>query len=116
MKLRVFLQPCTIYLSINPCVHDNIKFKYTYQFTYKFTYKFENSKIPCYLSRIPFIGNTSIPDYDTRTKHKIHPLKPNHEYKKKCIQNNISLLVSSTPNYILEKIHTHSLQGFSTCA
>ncbi len=80
----------------------------------KFYYKFENGKLPCYLSKLLFIRNTIIHGYDTRINHNIHLLKPNHEYAKKCIRNNIPLLVNNTPNNILEKIHTHSLQGFST--
>ncbi len=80
----------------------------------KFYYKFENSKLPCYLSKLPFIWNTIIHGYYTRINHKIYLLKPNNEYAKKCIQNNIPLLANNTRNNILEKIHTHSLQGFST--
>ncbi len=58
------------------------------------------SKQPCYLSWLPFIRNIII--------HKIHLLKPNNEYTKKLLQNNIPLLVNNTLNNILEEIQTHS--------
>ncbi len=53
---------------------------------------------------------TSIHSNATRTQHKIHLLKPNHEYAKYCIQY-IPIVVNSTPNNIITKIY--SLQGFS---
>ncbi len=36
-----------------------------------------------------------------------------HEYARKCIQYNIPSTVNSTPTNIIEKIYTHSMQGFS---
>ncbi len=36
-----------------------------------------------------------------------------HEYARKCIQYNIPSTVNSTPFNIIEKIYTHSMQGFS---
>ncbi len=66
----------------------------------KFYYKFENSQLPCYLSRLPFIRNTRIYGHATRINLKIHHLKPNHEHVKKCRWNNITLLVNSTPSNI----------------
>ncbi len=33
--------------------------------------KFENSKLPCYLSKLPLIRNTVIHGYDTRINHKV---------------------------------------------
>ncbi len=53
--------------------------------------------------------------YDTRINHNIHLLKPKHEYAKKCIQNNIPLLVNNIPNNILEKIHTQFARFFYIC-
>ncbi len=51
--------------------------------------------------------------YATRIQHKIHIFRPKHEYAKKCIRNDIPNLVNNTPHNIIEKIYTHSLQGFS---
>ncbi len=46
---------------------------------------------------------------------KIHIFRPKHEYAKKCIRYDIPDLVNNTPHTIIEKIYTHSLQGFSRC-
>ncbi len=51
----------------------------------KFYYKYEHNKLPYYLAKLPLNMNTSIHNYETRTQHKIHMLKPNHEYAKNCI-------------------------------
>ncbi len=36
-----------------------------------------------------------------------------HEYARKYIRYNIPSTVNSTPTNIIEKIYTHSMQGFS---
>ena len=79
----------------------------------KFYYKYENNKLPYYLANLPLNTNTSIHSHATRTQNKIHLLKPNHEYAKNCIWYYISTVANSTPNNIIAKIYTHSLQGFS---
>ncbi len=51
-------------------------------------------------------------NYATHTLHNIHHPKTQHEYVK-CIRFNIRKVINSSPNDILNKITTHSLQGFS---
>ncbi len=63
--------------------------------------------------RILVYTSSSIHNYETRTQHKIYMLKPNHEYAKNCTRYDIPTTVNNTPNNIIEKIHTHSLQGYS---
>ncbi len=38
---------------------------------------------------------------------------PIHDYDRKCIRYNISSTVNNTPINIIEKVYTHSIQGFS---
>ncbi len=76
----------------------------------KFYYKYENDKLPDYLANLPLNTNTSIHSHATRTQNKIHLFKPNHEYAKHCIRYDIPTVINSTPNNIIAKIYTHSLQ------
>ncbi len=41
-------------------------------------------------------------------------MKTKHEYAKKCIRYNLPKIINNTPAIILEKIHTHSLNGFAS--
>ncbi len=51
--------------------------------------------------------------YETRLQGKIHQWGPMYEYARKCIRYNIPSTVNSTPTNIIEKIYTHSMEGFS---
>ncbi len=39
--------------------------------------------------------------------------RPNHEYAKHCIRYDIPTVINRTPNNIIEKKYTHSLQVYS---
>ena len=79
----------------------------------KFYYKFTNNKLPYYLQNLPIKPNTHIHSHATRSQHDIHLIKTKHEYAKNCIRVNLPKVINSTPIEILEKVNTHSLQGFS---
>ncbi len=79
----------------------------------KLHYKYKNKKILHYLQNLPVKENTNTHIHTKRIQHKIHIFKPNYEYVKKCIRSDIPNLVNNTPHNIIEKIYTHSLQGFS---
>ncbi len=46
-------------------------------------------------------------------QHKIHQPMSNHLFAKNCICVDIPMTVNNAPNCIIDKIYTHSLQGFS---
>jgi hypothetical protein len=79
----------------------------------KFYYKFKNNKLPHYLQSLPFHPNTEFHDYATRTRHNLHHPVSKHTFAKNCLRYQIPTIVNNSPNSILDKIHTHSIQGFS---
>ncbi len=79
----------------------------------KFYYKFKNIKLPIYLQNLPISPATDTHNYATRTQHNIWLMKTYHEYTKHCIHVNLPKVINSTPSEILDKIYTHSLQGFA---
>ncbi len=79
----------------------------------KFYYKFRHNKLPHYLQQLPFHYNRDIHNHETRQKNNLHVQKTNHEYAKYCIRYNLPKSVNSTPNCIIDKIETHSLQGYA---
>ncbi len=77
----------------------------------KFHYKYENNLLPYYLQNVSF--KPYIHSHGTRSQGKIHQWKPMHEYARKCIRYKFSSTVNITPTNIIDKIYTHSMQGFS---
>ncbi len=57
-------------------------------------------------------GNKVRPSLST-VQHNIHQPMSKHNFAKNCIRFDIHITVNNSPNSILDKIYTHSLQGFS---
>ena len=79
----------------------------------KFYYKYKHDMLPIYLQDLPFNPNTETHGYHTRQQHQIHQPLAKHEYAKRCLRFDLPNLVNNTPDIILDKIHSHSLDGFS---
>ncbi len=77
----------------------------------KFHYKYENNLQPYYLQHLQFI--TNIHSYATRSQDKIHQWIPMHDYDRKSVHYNIPSTVNNTLINIIEKVYTHSIEGFS---
>ncbi len=80
----------------------------------KFYFKYKNNKLPHYLQSLPFQPNTETHDHATRIQHNIHHPMSKHAFAKNCIRSDIPITVNNSPNFILDKIYTHSLQGFTS--
>ncbi len=79
----------------------------------KFYYKYVHRMLPNYLLDMPFYPNTNTHNYSTRHQNDLHQPLARHEYAKKCLRFDLPRIINSTPNIILDKIYTHSLDGFS---
>ena len=79
----------------------------------KFYYKYKHNLLPSYLQEMPFHPNTETHNYETRTQLNIHQPLVKHEYAKKSLRFNLPQIVNNTPSLILDKIYTHSLNGYS---
>ncbi len=78
----------------------------------KLYYEYENKELPHYLQNLHSKDNTSTHFHATRIQHKIHIFRPKHEYANACKRYDTPNSVNNTPHNIIEKIYTHSLQGF----
>ncbi len=79
----------------------------------KFYYKFKHGLLPSYLQNLPFHTNSETHNYGTRQNQNIYQPFAKHEYAKRCLRFDLPKLVNDTPTIILDKIDTHSLNGFS---
>ena len=88
-------------------IHDIFRLK-----ELKFYYKFVNKMLPDYFCNILNV-NQSVHPYDTRVSKNVHITRVNHVYAKKCLRQNLQVTLNNTSASVKDKIHTHSLQGFS---
>ena len=79
----------------------------------KFYFKSRNNLLPFYLQNIPLLHINEIHYHNTRGYREMRYPLIKHEYARKYIRYSIPETVNQTPACILNKIVTHSLQGFS---
>ena len=79
----------------------------------KFVYKFKKCQLLKYFSSLQCVARFSIHDQDTRSASSIDTIYTRTHLAFKCIRFQLPLLLYNTPDIILSKINTHSIQGFS---
>lgn len=62
---------------------------------------------------MPFHPNTDTHSYPTNIQHNLHQYKTKYEYAKQCMLYDIPITINNFPSEVLDKIDTHSLQGFA---
>ena len=77
-----------------------------------FYFKLKNGTLPPYFNSFPTTMNHEIHQYNTRRKY-IFPIRAYHSFTKTSLRYSFIDLVNSTPRIITDKIHTHSLHGFT---
>ena len=81
--------------------------------TLKIDHKFRNNKLPYYIQNWPLFQNSNIHNHNTRGANALHKNRCLHVFAQKSLKLNITNIVNDTPHIILEKIDTHSLNGFT---
>ena len=78
----------------------------------KLYYKLKHNLLPRYLSTEIFTPLTDIHPYNTRRSHLMYTSRVQHEYAKRCMRYSIPTSVLEAPSCILNKIETHSIEGY----
>ena len=73
-------------------------------------FKFVHSELQTYLLEFPFDLNATIHNHNTRGR--IHANVVIHEFAKRCLRYNIIKTVNNSPSSVINKISTHSMDGF----
>lgn len=79
----------------------------------KFFFRYKHGQLPSYLLDLPFHPNSDTHDYNTRQVDDIHQPLAKHDYAKLSLRFDLPRIVNDTPEIILDKIFTHSLDGFT---
>ena len=77
----------------------------------KFYYKYENNTVPDYFKATSFITKPSH-DYSTRQRDTLRNPATHTSHAQQSLRFILSRLIRSTPEHVLQKIHTHSFPGF----
>ena len=80
--------------------------------TLKIYHQFRNNNLPNYIQNWPLFQNSNIHNHNTRGANALHKNKCSHVFAQKSLKLNITNIVNGTPDIILDKIDTHSLNGF----
>ena len=78
----------------------------------KFYFKYCHRKLPEYLLSFDFISRSNIHGHDTRASCKLITPKTRTKMADKCIRMMIPKIINNTSFLVLQKIYTHSYQGF----
>ena len=82
----------------------------------KFFYKYANGKVPSFFVSYSIVPQSDVHDYSTRFNNLVSLNVTRTHLARRCLRNNIQVILNSTPSIVLEKIYTHSFSGFVTYA
>ena len=82
----------------------------------KLYYKLVNKQLPIYFDTFNFQANSNLHDHNTRTRQKLHITRVNHAFATTNLRHNIIQTVNNTPENVIEKVFTHSINGMTTYA
>ena len=95
-------------------VLDILKIEHLFsQSCLKFVYKFKKSQLPKYFLSFQCVPRSSIHDHDTRGAEQVDTIYTRTHMAAKCIRSHLPVILNDTPAIIINKINTHSIQGFS---
>ena len=95
-------------------VLDILKIEHLFsQSCLKFVYKFKKSQLPKYFLSFQCVPRSSIHDHDTKGAERVDIICTRTHMAAKCIRSHLPVILNDTPAMIINKINTHSIQGFS---
>ena len=93
---------------------DILKIEHLFpQSSLKFVYMFIKRELLKYFLSFQCVPRSSVYDHDTRGASRIDTLYTRTHMAAKCIRSHLPVLLNDTPAIIINKIDTHSIQGFS---
>ena len=92
----------------------SLKFKDLFELNIlKFYYKLMNNNLPDYFLHLNKVTGAQTHSYNTRFKNNNgRQIQLRHEFRRKCLYYEIARIAKNTPPNILEKVYTHSYNGF----
>jgi hypothetical protein len=82
----------------------------------KFYFKLANGTLPEYFDTYAIQRYTDLHDYSTRGRLNVIQPRIRCEISKDCIRYKLHHIINSNPNLLIDKVYTHSFNGFSNYA
>ena len=79
----------------------------------KFYYRYKHKKVPSYFYSFRIVTQWSNHNYNTRQRDDIRTNRTRLHLTDKCLRNYLPGKINTLPEAILNKINTHSLEGFA---
>ena len=79
----------------------------------KFHFQYCHNLLPFYLQNLNFRQQSDVHQHNTRNKNFLYVEKTLLKLSDKSLRHNTVKLINTTPNCMLDKIHSHSLQGLT---
>ena len=79
---------------------------------FKLYYEHVHMRLPVYLQYLPLILTKTVHTFSTRIHENIHTNRARHDFAKRCISDDIPLLITNTTVIIKNIITTHRLRTF----
>ena len=82
-------------------------------FALKFYYNYCHKLLPHYFLSFHLTQRKDLYSYNIRTKHELNITKTNTKLAEKALRYALPKLVNNTTSNILDKVYTHSIQGYT---
>ena len=82
----------------------------------KFYYKYIHNELPTFFKTFEIRQRSSFHNYNTRNKCSIQTFKTNLKLAEKCLRFAVPVIFNGTEEKVLDKIETHSLEGYLSYA
>jgi hypothetical protein len=83
------------------------------QKTLKFYYNYQHRNLPAFFQSFLIKPRSSVHNHNTRQRNNLCVNKTKRKFADNLIRNLVIITVNSTPRNIIEKVNTHSFDGFS---
>ena len=81
----------------------------------KFYYKYLHRNLPTFFYSFSLKTRFEIHNYNTRNRKNIVNNKTRHRFADNCVRNKLPDIINCTSPNIINKIHTHSFEGYIAC-
>ena len=79
----------------------------------KWYYRYVKKQLPAYFSDYRIRSQHEVHNHNTRYNSQIARPITRIQAARYCLRNHISVVINSMPRNVIEKVHTHSYQGFA---
>ena len=91
-----------------------LKFEHIFKLSAtKLYFRYCKDNLPVYFCSFNLTPQSQVHQYNTRSNNNISSTVTRTSYARKCLRHYLPILINSLPNNVIDKVRTHSYEGFS---